>query len=305
MDKAKNLIYNKENSQERLDKFLHIHYPGFSRTQLQKAIKNGFVVVNGKKVAPHHFLKKSDHITIKQLPQKITVDLPKVTIDIIKETDDYIIINKPPYIPVHPDATYRRNTLIQQITERYPDITKWDQESERPGIVHRLDKDVSGVMVIARTQKMFSHLKDQFRKKRIYKEYIALVHEPLKKNEGHISFNIGRSKTTGKMTARPPAQTGRGALTYYEVIKNFEHFALLKIIIKTGRTHQIRSHLLAFGHPVAGDTLYAAKKKKARVDLDRPFLHARTLGFFDTRNRWKLFHSPTPQKLLNILDQLA
>jgi len=293
-----------QNKSERLDKFLKENFPEFSRSKWQKAIKDNLVLVNEEKVTPHYKLKNNDKITIYDFPPENHIDLPLMDISILFENDNFIIIEKPAGLPVHPDSKYKTNTLIQQIIAKYPEIKEIDEHSERPGVVHRLDKDVSGLMVIARNKKTFSYLQEQFASRKVYKEYLALAHDPFTKLEDDIRLTISRDKRTGKMKVAPSNQEGKIALTRYEVINNFTHFAFLRIIIKTGRTHQIRTLFRALDHPIVGDPLYTKKKVKANIKINRPFLHSHKLKFHAQDGQELEFVSELPGELKEIINNL-
>jgi len=305
----KNIKVKTTNVGERLDKFL-ADKTKFSRSQIQKMIKEGLILVGEKEALPHYFLKINDEVKItstKITPTEKTIgnrSLPSFKLNIISETPDYLVINKPAGIPVHPDERYKTGTLIQEIAKKYPEIKKIGDDSTRPGVVHRLDKDVSGLMVVARTKAMFDYLKNQFEERKIKKEYLALVNGQVQPTEGQISFPLARTKK-GLMAARPHNQEGRPALTEYEVIKNFINFSLVKVNIKTGRTHQIRAHFKAMNHPVVGDDLYKVRKQKTdKIPLERIWLHAQTLGFYDLKNDWQEFTTEPPTELTGYLKQI-
>ncbi len=324
----KTIIYQSR-VKERLDKFLTAELAGLSRNQIQKLIKNGLVLVNNYKVEPHFFLKQNDHIAINYNKNKINTPVFSSSyppIKIIAETDDYLVINKPAGLVVHP-ATEKevRPTLTSWLLKKYPKIkTVGDlptlprrtsgssvepraggrQENLlRPGLVHRLDKNVSGLMVVAKNQKMFKHLKEQFKSRQTVKEYLGLVYGKINKEEGVIDFPLERQKKSGKIAARPKGKQGKEAITEFTVLKKFKHFTYLKINLKTGRTHQIRVHLRAYGYPLVGDRLYQNKKIKV-AGLERIFLHACLLGFNDLKNNWQEYHSPLPEALHNFLNNL-
>jgi len=184
----------------------------------------------------------------------------------------------------------------------------------RPGIVHRLDRDVSGLIAVTKTQKMFDHLKKQFKNRLVYKEYTALVWGKLEKNEGVIDLPIGRSARGSKMAAHPLnyqkkfSEKDKSAVTEYEVIRRIKNCTLVKIRLRTGRSHQIRVHFKAIGHPIVGDKIYFVKKFfrifSKRGKLNRPFLHATKLGFYDLNHRWQIFESDLSLELKNYLSQL-
>lgn len=314
------ITYSQENT-TRLDKYLVASYPEISRAQLQKLVKTGKVLVNKKKVLPHHFLKNNDEIEIADdflsvvkpaAELKELVPNKNIKLEIVQETADYLVVNKPAGLLIHPTLKNETDTLANALLAYYPPIKNVgdnlpDEPNVRPGIVHRLDREVSGLVVIAKNQKMFEYLKQQFKNREIKKEYAALVFGVMSQSSGEINFAIGQSLQGGKMAARPEQNESdtKEALTFYEVVKQFQHYALLKVEIKTGRTHQIRVHLNALNHPVVGDQVYKPKNLKSRVDLGRIFLHAQGLGFLDLSNSWQEFHSELPEDLADFLKTLA
>ncbi len=293
-----------ENKSERLDKFLTHKAGQYSRTQWQRAVKKGFVLVNDKTVTVHHKLNIGDEISILQEPQNKEFNLPKMDIEIVYECADYVVVNKPSGITVHPDTNYHDNTLIQQLLKKYPEIQNIDPASDRPGIVQRLDKNVSGLMVVARHKKMFDFLKQQLSEHKVYKEYTALVHGNFHNNHGKIEANIERSKKSGKMLVKRTEQTGKKSITEYFVTKQYNYFTLLKIIIKTGRTHQIRTIMRSLDHPIVGDPIYNKKNVKAKIDISRPFLHASGLKFINLENKIVEYNQKLPSSLQSILDSM-
>lgn len=297
-----------EDKGKRLDKFLAQKLEDKSRSQIQKMVKGGSVLVNGKIPAVHQFLKEKDIIEIKELkPKKIKPrQETKFKLNIVFDDDNYLVVDKPAGLLVHPTDKGEKQTLIDLIFKKYPEIKNVGENNKRPGIVHRLDKDVSGLMVIARNQKAFDDLKKQFKRRKIKKEYMALVFGKMEKTEGIIDFPIGRSVKGFKMAARAKTapEKSKEAITEYEVIDEYKNYSLLKIIIKTGRTHQIRVHLKAAGHPVVGDQLYKPKKLKFKKKLDRIFLHSSLLGFYDLKGSYKEFKSDLPVKLKNYLKRI-
>jgi 23S rRNA pseudouridine1911/1915/1917 synthase len=311
-----------KNIDNRLDKFLVAKLPDFSRSQIQKMIKGGEILVNGKIVAPHYFLKVGDKIELrstadspqptakkkKEINNKLSNNQPLIfnlKSSIVSETDDFLIIDKPAGLAVHPAPGLKEEkTLIDYILEKYPKIAKVGEDPGRPGIVHRLDKDVSGLIVIAKNQNSFDSLKQQFQMRKVKKEYEALVHGEVEKDEDTIDFPIGRG-LKGRMAARAitAKEEGKRALTEFRVVKRYTNFTLLKVQIKTGRTHQIRVHLLAYGYPIVGDKIYFIKKIKP-ASLNRPFLHSSALGFYDLNNQWVEFKSDLPVELNDYLKNL-
>ncbi|MFH2018870.1 MAG: RNA pseudouridine synthase, partial [bacterium] len=233
-------------------------------------------------------------------------------IKIVAETPDYIVINKPSGMLTHSTNRLEKDSLAELLAEKYPELKKVGEDPVRPGIVHRLDKEASGLLVVARTQKMFDHLKNQFKKRTIEKEYIVLAHGKVAKDWDEINFPIARSRTTDRMSARPLAKKGeidedsKTAKTEFLVEKRFVNFTLLRVKIYTGRMHQIRAHLLAYNHPVVGDPLYFQKKRKRMWDerLGRLFLHCSKLGFVDLTGTKVSFESRLPKELEEFLLKL-
>ena len=288
----KTLIYQ-QGGKDRLDKFLNDQLPDLSRSRIQKLIKAGLATVNGQAVPVHHFLKTNDKIEIEVKETKTVIPAEKLPEpQIIEQTDDYLIIDKPAGLVVHPATGIVDKTLADWLKEKYPQLKNVGENDQRPGIVHRLDKEVSGVMVVALTQTMFVHLKNQFKNHSIKKQYLGLVHGKMETETGLIDFPLKRSRLSGKIVAKPKGEEGKDSLTEFEVIKNFINYAYLKINLKTGRGHQIRAHLQAYGHPLVGDKLYRNKKIKNKINLNGIFLHSHCLGFYDLNGSWREFTSP-------------
>lgn len=305
-----------KNSGERLDKFLT--KPGLlkiSRNQIQKLIEQGLININNLIVSSHYVLKPGDTINIaknlspdkKLIDKKKFVATPNHKIKIIHETDEFLVINKPAGLAVHGLSNY---TLADWLMEKYPDIKKAGDDPERPGIVHRLDKDVSGLMVIAKTQDSFDNLKKQFQNRTIKKEYTALVHGKIKKDSATINFPIKRAREGYKMAAMPaivrgePTEAGRAAETEFTILQRLINYTLLKIKIKTGRTHQIRVHLSAYDHPIVGDNVYGTAKAKTqnkKLNLGRIFLIANRLSFTDLTGAKQDYKIDLTDELKNIL----
>ncbi len=316
------IIITPETAARRLDVFL-AEKLSISRSQAQKMIDEECVQVNGK--LPR---KAGDSLSA---GAKITFSTPVITpttttpaekkaaskaeptLEIIAETPDYIVINKPTGLLTHVTLAKEKNSVASILSKKYPEIKKVGDDPKRPGIVHRLDKDASGLLVVARTQEMFEHLKNQFKKRTIEKEYSVLVHGKVAKDWDEINFPLSRSQNNDRMAAHPEIMrgkvnaVGKEAKTEFLLEKRFVNFGLLKVKIHTGRMHQIRAHMLAYNHPVVGDPLYFQKKRKRRWDdeLGRLFLHATKLGFADLSGEQKTFECPLPKKLTDFLNTLA
>lgn len=294
----------------RLDKFLVDQLGSqWSRTTIQKAIEAGQITVNGQRVPVHHFLKAGEIInaTIAEPAATPKILPPSLEIKVAGETTDYIVIDKPTGLVVHPAPGVHEATLVDWLTAHYPEITAVGEDKNRPGIVHRLDREVSGLLVVARTPEMFQHLKNQFKDRQVTKQYTALVVGQVSQASGTIDFPLARSaRRQGKIAARPEASDDtREAVTHYEVAHQYQAVALLNVTIETGRTHQIRAHLAALGHSVVGDKLYRPARLSFKSTPGRLFLHASKLGFYDLANQWQQFFAPLPPELAQFLTTLA
>lgn len=286
---------------ERLDVFLASKLTESTRSAIAKQLKGGAGLINGKQASVHAFLKTGDKIEykihatakaqkIREIEKRVNIKLDKL---IVKETPDWIVVNKPAGLLVHPDSQQKNGTLIDLLIEHYPPLAKVGEDPERPGIVHRLDKDVSGLMVAAKTQDAFDDLKQQFAHHATKKVYLALVHGAPPKEEGDIRFRIARSGTKARMAARPESESrGKAAWSHYKVIKKLKKYSLLQVEILSGRTHQIRAHLFAIGCPVVGDELYKSKIKTDRIG--RIMLQSVELTFDDPKDHERMTFSLPP-----------
>lgn len=271
---------------ERLDQVLVKLVESVSRAQWQKRIKAGGVTVDGQvEDSPHALVREGSELRYTEVaPVVKAVQAPKALppLQIIHETEDWMVINKPENILVHPTEGNDEPTLVDSLIAHYPPIAKVGGEPLRPGIIHRLDRDVSGLMLVAKTERAFEALKEQFQQREIKKQYLALVHGEVPQDTGDIRFKIARSTTKGRMAARPEeAAEGKVAWTYYTVLERVPGATLLRVEIFSGRTHQIRAHLFALGYPVLGDKLYVKKNTDRRKEAPRLMLQSVALAFRD------------------------
>lgn len=302
-----------EEAGERLDKWLVGRFSDRSRSALQKSILAGQVLLNGKKVSTHIALKAGDtvEVDLAEAPSKKTLisPNPKVPFEVLVETPDYVVVNKPTGVVMHQSDNHRdSDTLANGLLARYPELSGVGEEQIRPGIVHRLDQDVSGVVIVARTQAMYDHLKQQFQNRSMVKEYIALVHGTMSQAGGTIDFPIARSVTNPtKMAAKPKGETfgTREALTEYTVEQQFQPVALLRVRIHTGRTHQIRVHMNAIGHPIVGDNVYKPADFKSSLQPGRVMLHAQKLTFTDLAGAQQTVEAPIPPEFQTYIDRFS
>jgi 23S rRNA pseudouridine1911/1915/1917 synthase len=295
------LIYEK-NDKERLDKYLQ-EMLDITRSQIKKIILAGKVSVNDKPSSVHHWLKNGDQITFDDTKEKVQPVKFEHEPIIVDANDEFLVVEKPAGMLVHPTDKGERNTLANWLVKKYPKIKKIGDDPNRPGIVHRLDKEVSGLMVIPITQDSFDSLKAQFQKRTLKKRYIALVHGALINSQGKIDQPLERDKKTGLMKVQSNEDSGKAALTVYEVIKKFINYTLVKVEIKTGRMHQIRAHFYSIGHSIVGDKLYQTKdiRKKKKTLNKRIFLHAGLLKFKNLNGDWCKYESPLPKELKKFL----
>ncbi|MFH0969811.1 MAG: RluA family pseudouridine synthase [Patescibacteria group bacterium] len=298
---AKIIKIEKNNVRERIDKFLAQEFFSLSRGEIIKNIKEEKILVNKKLVKPSYRLKENDEIESKiSFEREEIIPNSKIKLNIIYSDDNIIVINKPAGIQVHPDSNERKNTLVNALISKFPEIKAVHDESLgaylRPGIVHRLDKDTSGVIVIARNQKAFDELKEMFQERKINKKYIALVYGQLKDRKGIITKAIARSGNYKKQSiAGAKTKTKvRGAVTEYKQLQRFDNYSLLEARPLTGRMHQIRIHLFSIGHPIIGDKLYKLKSIKATDLAKRQLLHAEKIDFTLFGQKFS-FSAPLPE----------
>lgn len=222
---------------------------------------------------------------------------------IIFENENVLVVEKPAGLEVAAEVKKDEPTLVDWLVKKYPSIVKVGPDPSRPGIVHRLDKNASGLLIVAKTEASFENLIKQFKERTIKKEYTVLVHGELTQDEGTIEFPVARAKS-GRFASLPlGSSAGRMAVTEYEVLKKIKNFTLISARIKTGRTHQIRVHLFALGYPVVGDKLYRPRKIKEPL-LPRLFLHSSKIGFSDLGGEWREYQSDLPDDLKFFLEKI-
>lgn len=283
----------------RIDKQLGHHFNQFSRSQLQKWIKDGHVLVNGKQVKSKYQLAVGDQVEIvPEQPQKIDLEPEDIPLDIVYEDDDVIVVNKPQGMVVHPAPGHPDHTLVNALLYHSP-LSTINGEF-RPGIVHRIDKDTSGLLMVAKNDMAHRSLAAQLKAKTNKREYVALVHGVIKENQGTIDAPLGRSlKDRKKQTV---VADGRHAVTHFRVLERFRHYTLVACCLETGRTHQIRVHMKYIGHPLAGDPLYGPRKT---LPGNGQYLHARLLGFKHPRTGKQMtFTAPLPEYFSKMLEHL-
>jgi 23S rRNA pseudouridine1911/1915/1917 synthase len=296
--KTKTFRFSHQDSHRRLDTYLASALPQLSRAYLQKLIEQGYVLVNGETTKASQRLKEADSITMKlpALPAGPAAEAMPLTI--IYEDEDIMITDKPAGLTVHPAPGHPTHTLVNAILAHSPSLAG-GAEPMRPGIVHRLDKDTSGLMVIAKNDPAREYVAAQFKSRTVIKRYLVLVKGRLFPERGIIEAPIGRDPHRRQRMAI--VEAGKEATTRYQVREYMDGYTLVEVTPVTGRTHQIRIHLSAIGHPVIGDPVYGIKSPY----LDRQFVHAYRLGFrLPSTGRYLEFTSPLPADLERALQQL-
>lgn len=287
------------------------------RNQIRHLLEKNNVLINNRIVSSHYLVRAGDSISFKPKENKTVImseakpDESKKLfskIKIIAETNDYVVLNKPAGLLMHPASNVNAVSLVDWLLQTYPKIRQVGEDPMRPGIMHRLDREVSGLVVVAKNQNSFDDLKRQFKSRLIMKEYTALVHGADLPDMGEINFLIERSSQGYKMAAKPLSQTGKTAITTFTVMKRFHNYTLVTVHIKTGRTHQIRAHFSAYNHPVVGDDLYTGLKLRTlnkKLDLGRIFLIATKLSFIDIKGQKQTFSIKIPNNLQKFLTTLT
>jgi len=302
-DRIINFRFEKQ-THERLDKFLTESLPEFSRSRIQGLIANGGVDVNGlpaKKTGQS--LEAGSNVTIRIPPPVATTLIAEdIPLDIVFENDELMVINKPAGMVVHPAAGHADGTLVNAVLGHDPDIEGIGGE-ERPGVVHRLDKQTSGLILIAKNERAHRWLQDQFRLRKVEKTYLALVDGKPPTPAGRVEAYIGRDPKHRKRMAVVSEKKGREAISEYQTLESFKSHTLLEFHPLTGRTHQIRLHCAFLKCPIVGDEVYGRKSQS--VEIERHFLHAYRLKIvLPGEKSPKIFEAALPDDLENVLNQL-
>ncbi|OJG28158.1 RluA family pseudouridine synthase [Enterococcus caccae] len=284
----------------RIDKVLSDVLKNHSRSQIQQWLKDQNIIVNGEVTRSNYKVKEHDEISINvPEPEELNVIAEDIPIEIVYEDDDVLVVNKPQGMVVHPSAGHQHGTLVNALLYHIKDLSSINGII-RPGIVHRIDKDTSGLLMVAKNDKAHVALAEQLKDKTSLRKYIALVHGEIAHDKGEINAPIGRSKNDRKMQA--VIEGGKPAVTHFEVLERFDGYTLVQLQLETGRTHQIRVHMKYIGFPVAGDPLYGPRKT---LKGNGQFLHAEVLGFkHPTTGQMMVFEAPLPDLFEKTLDQL-
>lgn len=292
---------DENNEGVRIDKFLNSYFEEKSRSYLQGLIENNNVTINNKNIKSNYKLRKNDIIEV-SLPKPAMLDvIPEdIKLDILYEDSDVVVVNKAKGMVVHPAVGNYTGTLVNALLYHCNDLSSINGVV-RPGIVHRIDKDTSGVLVVAKNDNSHNFLAMQLKEHSMKREYIALVEGHLKEKEGTIDKPLGRNKKDRLKMGIVP--NGKMAVTHYSVIKEFKDTTLIKCVLETGRTHQIRVHLASIGHPLVGDLVYGYKKQKYKAQGQ--MLHAKVLGFIHpVTKKYMEFEAPLPEEFENLINKL-
>ena len=299
----KKFVVGKEDIGVRIDVYLSNKDEDISRVTVQRLIKEEKILVNGNKTKASYKVQENDSIELQEeKPKEISLKPQDIPVEIIYEDKDIIVVNKPKGMVVHPANGNPDGTLVNSLMAICKDSLSGIGGEIRPGIVHRLDKDTSGVIVVAKNDKAHINLSEQIKNHEVEKTYIALVKGIVKANEATIDMPIGRSTKDRKKMA--VTKTGKNAITHFKVIERYQNYTLLEVKIETGRTHQIRVHLSQIGHPIVGDTTYSNGKNE--WGIKGQCLHAKSLKFKHPINGKEMFlEAEMPEYLKKVIEGLG
>ncbi|EUJ37346.1 RluA family pseudouridine synthase [Brochothrix campestris] len=296
----KQMTVTEEVVDQRLDKALSTVDPEISRTQAVAMVKDGIITVNGEVKKAKYKVQLNDIIdyAIKE-PEELVIEAEDIPLDVIYEDEDVIVVNKPQGMVVHPSAGHTSGTLVNALMHHCKDLSSINGVI-RPGIVHRIDKDTSGLLMVAKNDKAHIALAQELKDHKADRHYLALVHGEITHSKGTIDAPVGRSKTDRQKMA--VVDHGKPAVSHFEVLEHFVNFTLVECQLETGRTHQIRVHFRYIEHPLAGDPKYGPKKT---IGTDGQFLHAKTLAFTHPRTGEKMtFEAPLPKNFNDMIETL-
>ena len=291
-----------EMEEERIDKCMSMLIDSLSRSYIQKLIKEEAVFVNGRPVKGSYRVKSDDEVFF-CLPEAVEPDIEpeNIPLDILYEDNDVLVVNKPKGMVVHPAAGHYSGTLVNALMYHCGSSLSGINGCMRPGIVHRIDRDTTGSLIVCKNDKAHNCIAGQLKEHSINRHYLAICHGVLKEEEGTIDKPIGRHPTDRKKMAIN--DRGKRAVTHYKVLKRFERFTLIECVLETGRTHQIRVHMASIGHPLLGDEVYSSQKTPYK--LQGQTLHAKTLGFIHpSTGEYMEIDAPLPDYFTHLLEIL-
>lgn len=296
-----NIAVSEEQTSERLDKFLSTTEPEWSRTQVQQWVKDGLIEVNGKQVKANYKVQAGDQIKVEiPDPEALDVEAESMDLDIYFEDEDVLVVNKPRGMVVHPAPGHVTGTLVNGLMAHCNDLSGINGVM-RPGIVHRIDKDTSGLLMVAKNDMAHESLVNQLVAKTVTRKYTAVVHGIIQHDTGTIDAPIGRDKKD-RQSMTVTKENAKQAVTHFDVMERFKDFTVVECRLETGRTHQIRVHMKYIGYPLAGDPKYGPRKT---VDFNGQLLHAGVLGFDHPRTgEYMEFTAPIPADMQAFIDSL-
>lgn len=298
-----NFEITEEFEDERIDKYLSIFVDSFSRSYIQKLIENNDILVNEKSVKPSYKLKIDDKILV-NVPENIVpnIEPEDIHLDILYEDNDVIVINKPKNMVVHPSAGHYTGTLVNALLFHCKENLSGINGVLRPGIVHRIDKNTTGSVIVCKNDKAHNSIAAALKEHSIIRKYHAIVHGIIAEDEGTIETLIGRNPND-RLKMAVVQNGGKNAVTHYKVLKRFANYTYVECVLKTGRTHQIRVHMAHINHPILGDDLYS--NQKSPFKLEGQCLHAKILGFIQPTTKEQIMtDAPLPEYFEHLLDIL-
>lgn len=286
---------------ERIDKFITLQNEDWSRSQVQAWVKEGRVTVNGEPIKNNYKLQAEDEVTLRVPPPKeMAIQPEEMSLDIVYEDSDVVVVNKPRGLVVHPAPGHYSGTLVNGLLAHCKDLSGINGVL-RPGIVHRIDKDTSGLLMVAKNDKAHMGLAEQLKAHTVNRKYVAIVHGVIPHEMGTIEAPIGRDPKNRQQMA-VVFENSKPAVTHFIVLERFKEYTLVELKLETGRTHQIRVHMKYIDYPLAGDPKYGPKNT---LELDGQALHAKTLGFIHPRTGKQLeFEAPMPKEMLDVIEIL-
>ena len=296
-------VVEEELSDIRIDKYLTAIIPNLSRTYIQKLLKEGYILVNNNICRANYIVQADDRILV-SIPEPVSaqIEAENIPLDILYEDDDILIVNKPKNMVVHPAAGHNTGTLVNALMYHCKDHLSLINGVLRPGIVHRIDKDTTGALIVCKNDFSHNYIAEQLKKHSITRKYIGIIQGCLKEETGTIQAPIGRHPTNRKVMA-VNYNNGKDAITHYKVLKHFQQYTLVEFQLETGRTHQIRVHMASIHHPLLGDSVY--NHNKCPYKLEGQCLHAKTIGFIHpTTKEYMEFEAPIPDYMKKLIDTI-